>query len=426
MLTVLESRRTGTAIAALAALAIAVLASVDLASATVMAEATALIVLVVSAPAFVVSMALPLTYAFARVGPASVDVSVADASLLLATIVALPFVPWNARRLQRALLALGAYELLLGMPVLAHPTGRALFEWGHRAVLIGGSLIVGAALVRMGSFRFGLRLFILGSAAVSVNAIIQTLGNGFEPAYPFGMQKNSAGNILAFAVLLVVLAGFETGIRPVLLIPTRLLLIGGLLATQSRGSMLAVIVGVALWILRGVNHRRSSTAAVLVALVALGTTVVLINDRESQAARSDPSAAKFLPDAQRRTLNESGLNEWRAEPIAGAGLRYFYAPNRGGEPHNLLVAGLAETGIIGIAALLVLIRGTFAALTSLRSPIATVARLAILVRMLTGFVDIFWVAGRMTLPWVLVGAAIAIDHSQQMEERTSTRPQHAL
>ena len=160
-----------------------------------------------------ISLPLPLAYAYWRVGPESFDMSVADASLLAATIVALPYVPWRDRRLQRALWVVIAYELMLVVPLAANPTGPALFEWFHRALLVGGSVLVGAALVRLASLRFALRAFAAASAAISIVAIVFTLTNDLDPAYPLGLHKNAAGNILAIAVLMGLVTPQLLGLR---------------------------------------------------------------------------------------------------------------------------------------------------------------------------------------------------------------------
>ena len=222
-----------------------------------------------TAPALVISLPLPLAYAYWRVGPASFDMSVADASLLAATIVALPYVPWRDRRLQRALWVVIAYELMLVVPLAANPTGPALFEWFHRALLVGGSVLVGAALVRLASLRFALRAFASASAAVSIVAIVFTLTNDFDPAYPLGLHKNAAGNILAIAVLMGLVTPQLLGLRRWMHVLLEALLIGGLLSVQSRGSMLAIVVCLCLWALRGRTHRPSMAVTIVLLIVAL-------------------------------------------------------------------------------------------------------------------------------------------------------------
>ena len=47
---------------------------------------------------------------------------------------------------------------------------------------------------------------------------------------------------------------------------------------------------------------------------------------------------------------------------------------------------------------------------------------AVLVRVLTGTVDVFWVAGRMTVPFVLVGAAIALEAERRRVEAPRRMP----
>jgi len=379
-----------------------------------------------TAPALVLSLPLPLAYAYWRVGPESFDMSVADASLLAATIVALPYVPWRDRRLQRVLWVVIAYELMLVVPLAAHPTGPAVFEWFHRAVLVGGSVLVGAALVRLASLRFALRAFAAASAAVAIVSIVFTLTNDLDPAYPLGLQKNAAGNILAIAVLMGLVTPQLLGLRRWLHVLLEAVLIGGLLSVQSRGSMLAIIVCLCLWALRGRTHRPSMAVTMVLLIAAFAATVSLVNEREYERVLTDPNAAEFSPDRVRRLGYEAALDQWRSEPLTGAGLRYFNTDDAsGGEPHNLAILALAEGGLFALAGVIVLLGGTYAVLARVRGPVATIARLAVLVRVLTGTVDVFWVAGRMTVPFVLVGAAIALEAERSRDEAARLVPARA-
>ena len=43
----------------------------------------------------------------------------------------------------------------------------------------------------------------------------------------------------------------------------------------------------------------------------------------------------------------------------------------------------------------------------------------------TGTVDVFWVAGRMTVPFVLVGAAIALEAERRRAEAAPQQAAHA-
>ena len=384
------------------------------------------IIVAVTAPALVIALPLPLAYAYWRIGPESFDMSVADASLLAATVVALPYVPWRDRRLQRVLWVVIAYELLLVIPLAAHPTGPAVFEWFHRALLVGGSLLVGAALVRLASLRFALRAFVAASAAMAIISIVFTLTHDLDPAYPLGLQKNAAGNILAIAVLLGLVTPQLLGLRRWMLVLLEVVLIGGLLSVQSRGSMLAIIVCLCVWALRRRARRPSAALTIVLLIVALAATVSLLNEREYQRVIADPNAAEFSPEKVRQRYYEAGLDLWRSEPFTGGGLRYFNATDdHGGEPHNLAILALAEGGLFALGGVIVLLGGTYAVLAQVRGPVATIARLAVLVRVLTGTVDVFWVAGRMTVPFVLVGAAIALEAERRRAEGAPQQAAHA-
>ena len=121
-------------------------------------------------------LALPATFAYYRVGPDSIDLSLADVTLGVALLAALPFVPWRAPTLRAALKVLAAYLLVLAIPVLAEPSARAFAEWGHRAFLVGGSIVVGATIAATGRTQRALRWFLATAAVVAVAAIIDALG----------------------------------------------------------------------------------------------------------------------------------------------------------------------------------------------------------------------------------------------------------
>ena len=79
---------------------------------------------------------LAAAYATVRVGPASANLSVADAVLFVGALAALPFTSWESQRLRRVLVGFMGYEACLALAVLAHPTSRSIVEWGHRILLV--------------------------------------------------------------------------------------------------------------------------------------------------------------------------------------------------------------------------------------------------------------------------------------------------
>ena len=102
----------------------------------------------------------------------------------------------------------------------------------------------------------------------------------------------------------------------------------------------------------------------------------------------------------------------------GAGVRYFRDPTLGApEPHNVVVSTLGEGGVVGLLALGILMAGATWVLWDLRSPLARLAKFAILMRLTAGMFDIYWVGGTGSLPWILAGSALAAaqDRSRELE-----------
>ena len=157
-----------------------------------------LVVVLLTRPGAILVMALPATYLYFRVGPASTEISLADVALGVALLAALPFVPWRSRTMLSMLRVLGVYLLILAIPVAAVFSQRAVVEWGHRAFLVAASVLVGAAIAATAHTALALRAYVAASIVVAVGAIYDALShwtaaNGPAPAYPFGIQKNSRG-----------------------------------------------------------------------------------------------------------------------------------------------------------------------------------------------------------------------------------------
>jgi hypothetical protein len=370
----------------------------------------------------------PAVFAYLRVSGAGADVSLSDLVLVVTTIVALPYVPWRSRTLRRILLTIAVYQLLMLVTVAAAPDARALFEWLHRASLLGGSFVVGAAVANLGRSRHAVSMFLLVGAVVAVVAVGTTLTNGFAPAYPLGMGKNHAGGLLAMA-----LAVTFTGPRPLLpsrrlLGPLRMVLFAGILASQSRGAMTALVVGLVLWAVLARPKMLRSPLLVLGALTVTMTMAVVVT--LSIQAESRQPDTPYSAISSRRIANEAAKAVWEEHPLFGAGLRYFRAPgyqlNVPGlsgfniEVHNVVYSTLAESGLIGLVALTVLLGRAITILGRLRTELAASAIVLLSMKFVHGMVDIYWVAGTQTLPWLFVGLAVGtISRGREEEDAPS-------
>ena len=77
-------------------------------------------------PLGVAAAVFPAVIATRRLGGGGIDLSYADAVLVVSTVLALPFVPWKSRTLRNVLGALGIYLVVLAITIMANPSVRAM------------------------------------------------------------------------------------------------------------------------------------------------------------------------------------------------------------------------------------------------------------------------------------------------------------
>ncbi len=167
------------------------------------------------APLVLLIGAFPATFAYWRVGPASIDMSVADALTMLGALAALPFVPWRSPTLRRLLIATVGYAAVLLLTVIAHPATRSLVEVFHRTSMVVGALLIGAAVARLGQVRLALRAFLAAAGVISVVAVLDTMAHHLQPAYPFGIQKNAAGELIVMGLVILLAVPRRVGLSRV-------------------------------------------------------------------------------------------------------------------------------------------------------------------------------------------------------------------
>jgi O-antigen ligase len=366
----------------------------------------------VTKPELVLVAVAPACFVVSRV--AGGLISVADVAIVLGAVAALPHVAWPGERLRACIRAAVVYEIML-LPVLAaHPDLGGIFEWLHRASLVGGSLLIGSALVELRILHRALGLLLLASCVVAAIALSQTLAAGLAPAYPFGLQKNFAGAILAVA-LLVTLAG-----RPILAVPpwglglVRVVLSLGLLATRSRGAMVGVLAG---FVVHAVfTHRRSRSFTVATLVMGVAFAAFVLTTVSTDLAEVESS--QFNTISSRETFQTAAWNEWLDSPILGQGLRFFDRPQADlqSDPHNVVYLSLAEGGLLGLVALAILVSRTLGILKPMGLSLSAVAAAVVAARLAHGLFDVYWVAGSQALPWILVGAAATSDPGRSDED----------
>ena len=358
---------------------------------------------ILTAPTLLLAAVFATTFAYWRVGPNSINMSISDAITVLAICAAAPYIPWKNRALQRILVGLAFYLALILISVLAHATQQSVAEWLHRSVLYGGCVVIGAAAADRGQTKLAMKAFIYSGAVVSVISIYATITSGLEPAFPLGMHKNAAGPLIAMGIVILIAAPWRAGIRPSWVRHLRVLLVLGLFATQSRGAGLALVGVIAIYAMR---HREARQR---VPIFFLTVSLALIVASAVTLQEENVDNPKFNGVDSRVGTYDVALGDvWSAHPFVGGGLRWFDTPGaNAGVPHDIVVAELSETGIIGLVGLVILIGNTLYVLWPRRDPLGEAAFLIFLFEVLFGITGIFWLAGTLSLPMLMVGLAVA-------------------
>ena len=167
--------------------------------------------IILVAPLVLLIGVFPGTFAYWRVGPASIDMSVTDALTILGILAALPFVPWRSPALRRILVATAAYAALLTLTVVAHPAQRSAVEVAHQVSLVAGAMLIGSAVAQLGQVRLALRVLVLTCGVISLAAALDTLAHHLQPAYPFGIQKNAAGDLVVMGLVVLLTVPHRLG-----------------------------------------------------------------------------------------------------------------------------------------------------------------------------------------------------------------------
>ena len=306
-------------------------------------------------PVAMMVMVFPATYAYWRVGPAVAGMSVTDLLAMLGTIAALPYVPWHSPAFKRALLATSMYAVMIGVSDIAHPTKATIAETGHRFILVMGAICVGAALARLGRARLAMRVMLGSSAFVALVAIYSTISRHFQPGYPLGMQKNSAGVLLTMSFVMLF-----TGARVVAL-PRWLsfslggLLLAGIAASQSRGSGLALVVVFAVYVMRNGwqgQFRKIAKLAPVIIAASIAILVIAAVTYTGRDAKLTGVQSRYNTVGSRETSYNAAIEKvFLPEPLFGGGLKWFNLPNAPGIiPHDLVVSELSEVGLFGTLA----------------------------------------------------------------------------
>ena len=335
--------------------------------------------------------------------------SVTDALTILGILAALPFVPWRSPALRRILVASAAYAALLTVTLVAHPAPRSAVEVAHQVSMVAGAMLIGAAVARLGKVRLALRVLLLTCAVISLAAAVDTLAQRLQPAYPFGIQKNAAGELIVMGLVVLLTVPHRLGWSRLWLGLVSVTLLVGLAASESRGAALALVAVFALHVIRqrrqGSAGRMARLAPLLMvaSILLIAISVVTYRDRELNPATAKFNSVNTRLDTYRYAIEQ----KWEPNLVFGAGLKWFFAPDATyGVPHDVVIDELSEAGLVGMVGLIVLLWVILAAMRRSASDLGEAGYLVVVARILESMVGVFWVAGPGTLPFLIVGLVV--------------------
>ncbi|MEA5153900.1 O-antigen ligase family protein [Raineyella sp.] len=362
----------------------------------------------VADPATIPLIAMPVLLVVHRVGGGTLDLSLSDAALGVATITALFFAPRPFSPPLRNLLWLsGVYQFATLFTVVANPYVSGVIEWFHAWVLVAGALIVGWTVGRSGHARAGLTLFLLAALGLAGLTIAQgalqyahgNFGAVFV-SWPYGMHKNFLGTVLGFAAVIAYTRPLWMGWRKGWALTAFTVLVAALAMTQSRQALVGLAVALLVVALRGDAHRRRSKLIVVLVIPALVVVATTVRD---QIATGNIHNSIF----QRVTWFQETVTYWRASPWVGHGLRYWYRPGEPGfQPPNAELELLATAGIIGLIAFLALMIGALGILWGVDPAYGTLAVAILLSRLAQAQLDLFWISVQTPIPFVIIGVCL--------------------
>lgn len=381
-------------------------------------------VLSFSKPMAIALMAMPVLFISDRLGLGGTALSASDVALAAAfgTTLLLGHRPYS--RPLRAMLILNlVYQFATLFTVIINPYTANTIEWFHAWLLISGALVVGWSVGRTGYTRLALSLMVGAAMVIAagtfVTGLLQYAGGSFGevyPAWPFPMHKNFAGTVMAFMALTVFVnpdwVGWTRSVRT----PVFWVLLIAIVMTQSRQAIIGLVVGIIFVVLRRGVHGRSRFALLLFipAVWLIATTV--IDQVESQN--------KFNSLYQRIDWVREVYVFWKQSPIFGHGLRYWYTDVVSAfQPPQAELEVAASAGVVGVIGFVAMWIGFFVVLWRVDPRFGTLAIAVIGSRIVQGQFDLFWVAGQVSIPFVIAGICLgaqALDAASRRSQGVAT------
>jgi hypothetical protein len=311
------------------------------------------------------------------------------------------------RALRPVGVAFGQYAWLILILLALHPGFGSAVKSFQRLELFGLPLFAGAYVALRREHMLVLRAYVL---AATLLAVLWPLLNSHGLAGQ--LDKNATGELVASAIVLLIAV---RGLRR--LLPCLPLLVLGLGLTASRGSVLAVVVGiVVLSVVLARRNRRilvARTAMIVITGLVVyqwlpgNVTAHLTNFSDaanSSGAYSVDARLAYAHDAERLAA---------AHPWIGVGVGNYLAGSatdgtQTSDPHNVILLEAAEGGYVFAASFVLLIGGAAFTLWRMRQVELAPAAVAVLLASAAhGLVDVYWVRGLPVLGFLLIGMVCA-------------------
>jgi len=297
------------------------------------------------------------------------------------------------------------YAWLILVLLALHPGFGSAVKSFQRLELFGLPLLVGAYIALRRQHMLVLRAYVLVATLLAVAwPVLDAHGATGQ------LPKNTTGQLLASAILLLI------GVRALRqLLPCLPVLVIGLALTASRGSVLAVVVGIAvLSVLLGGRNRRVLVARTVMIVVTGLVMYQLLPSADTARLTSFTGAAgtsgaynidvrvQYAHDAEQLIA---------AHPWTGVGVGNYRAGDAAigtqtTDPHDVIFLEAAEGGYVLAASFVLLIGGVAFALWRMRRvELAPAAAAVLLATAAHGLVDVYWVRGLPVLGFLLVGMA---------------------
>lgn len=360
-------------------------------------------------PAAVPLIAMPLLLAVQRIGGSGVDLSISDAALIVATLLALVFTPRPFDPALRNLLWLSAlYQGVTLLTVVANPFQANIVEWFHAWVLVSGSLIVGWTIGRSGHARLGLSLLLAAALVLAFAAIAQGILNyargdfsALYPSWPYPMHKNFLGTVMGFAAVIAYAQPPWMGWSKRLAYSAFWIFAAALMMTQSRQAIIGLGVALVVLALRRNQGERRSQLILLAIVPAMFLVGTLVKDQVQ-------SGNQFNSVFQRITWFQETIDAWLRAPWFGYGLRFWYNPTSpiSFQPPNAVIEMLASAGVVGLVAFFILTIGALLILWRVDPAYGTLGAVVLLSRLVQSQLDLFWVGVQGSIPWVVIGICL--------------------